>query len=88
MSKPKKTRTVVSLEDFLRVVIVEREQYPTPEDAAEALGMTKNSFTQRLVRERKAYPAVFEGVPTYRTGGGPRRPSEDEALAILESLRG
>lgn len=82
----KKTRAKVSLEDFIRVVVVEREKYPTPQDAANALGMTLNSFRQRLTRERKAYPNVFEGVPTYHHRG-PRRPSQEEAVAILKRLQ-
>lgn len=84
----KRTRITVSLDDFLRVVVVEREKYPTKADAAKALGMTEGSFSQRLTKERKGYPKVFEGVPQYRGSSGPKRATEDEALAILAKLKG
>jgi soluble P-type ATPase len=83
-----KKRAVVSLEDFIRVVITQRDAYPTHEKAAEALGMTVASFKQRLTKERKRYERVFEGVGRYQgVSNGPRIASEDEAMAILERLQ-
>lgn len=84
----KKSRVQVSLQDFLRVTIAERDKFPTLEDAAKALGMTEGSFQQRLMRERKAYPRVFEAVPSYKGSRGPKRVTEDEALAMLAKLQG
>ncbi len=79
-------RISVSLRDFLRVAVVKRDEFDTPEKAANALGMTLGSFSQRMTRERKAYPSVFEGVASY-SKQGPKRATEDEALALLEGLR-
>ena len=83
----KAKRVSVSLEDFLRVVIAEREQYPTVIEAAKALGMAEMSFRQRFTRERKDFPEVFKGVPTYGNGGGRKRATKAEAMEILARLR-
>ena len=77
-------RAVVSLDDFLRVTIVERDKYSTKEKAAEALGMSFNSFGQRLVKERKRYPAQYADIPQYSSG---RVPTADAAANILARLR-
>lgn len=83
-----KKRAVVSLEDFIRVVIAEREKFPTHEKAAQALGMTVASFKQRLSKERKRYARVFEGVGRYHgISNGSRIASEDEAMSILNRLQ-
>jgi hypothetical protein len=81
-------RVTVTAEDFIRVAIVEREKFDSKEKAAAELGMTVNSYAQRLSRERKHMPAVFEGVPHYKGDAGPKRISEDEGLAILKKLKG
>lgn len=78
-------RTQVSLERFLQVAVKERDRFPTVESAAQALGLTVNSFKQRASRERKRYPNIV--IPEYRTGGGPKIPSEAEAMAIMERLQ-
>ena len=81
-------RVHVKLKDFLRVAIVERSTYDTHEKAANELGMTVSSFKQRLSKEKKEYPSVFEGVPRYAgQGAGPKRASESEALEILAELK-
>ena len=81
-------RASVKLEDFLRVVIAERDKYPTVADAAAALGMTAGSFKQRLVRERKRYPKVFATVPHYSGNRGPRTPDESEVEALVAKIMG
>lgn len=87
VSKEKGTRAVVSLENFLRVTVAQREVYNTVEKAAAELGMTPSSFKQRMTRERKQYPAIYENVPKYTDSSGPRRASQDEALALLAKLQ-
>ena len=87
MSDTKQSRVHVTLEDFLRVVIVEREQFPTIAQAASELGMTEGSLKQRITREKKNMPKVFDGVPRYSGSSGPHRHSEEDALALLASLR-
>lgn len=83
-----KKRAVVSLEDFIRVVVTERERFPTHETAAQSLGMTVASFKQRLSKERKRYPRVFENVGRYNgASNGPRIASENEAMEILNRLQ-
>lgn len=83
-----KKRAVVSLEDFIRVVIAEREKFPTHETAAQALGMTVASFKQRLSKERKRYSRVFSEAPRYQgVSAGSRIATEDEAMEILGRLQ-
>jgi len=77
------SRVVVKLADFLRVTVADRETIDTPTKAAEALGMTEASFKQRLVRERKNYPAIFETVPKYTAS---RVATPDEAQAMLDKI--
>lgn len=84
MSKPK--RITVTLEDFLRVTVAQRETFDTVEKAASELGMTIGSFKQRLTKERKAYSAIFESVPKYTGKNGPKRATLEEAQAILAKL--
>lgn len=79
-------RVTVSLKDFLRVTVAEREKFPTHEAAANELGMTVASFRQRLTRERKRYPGIFESVPSYRVGKT-RCATEEQARALLDELR-
>lgn len=86
MSDEKRVR--VSLRDFLRVTVAERERFDSHEAAANELGLTVGSFKQRLSKERKAYPDIYADVPGYRKGStGPRRATADEAMAILAELQ-
>ena len=84
-SKPKAKHT--PLKRILEVSVHRRNEFPTVEAAAAELGLTPNSFKQRMSKVRKAYPRAFDGVPDYRRGGGPRVATEAEALAMLEELR-
>lgn len=81
-------RVTVELKDFLRVTVAERSTFDTTEKAATELGMTVGSFKQRLTRERKRYPAIFESVPKYTGKNGPKPATQDEAQAILAELTG
>ena len=82
-----KKRASVSLGDFLKVTVVDREQFNTADIAANELGMTIGSFKQRLMKERKAYPDIFSVVPKYKSGTRKRRPTQEEAIQLLESLK-
>lgn len=82
--KPK--RITVSLEDFLRVTVAQRDTFDSVSKAAAELGMTEGSFKQRLTKERKEYPAIFESVPKYTGKNGPKRATLEEAQAILAKL--
>jgi hypothetical protein len=84
MSKPKKERASVSLQQFIKTTIVERDTYTTAQEAAKQLGMTLASFKQRLQKERKDYPSVYEGFQPYQERR--RKATEAEALDILQSL--
>ena len=46
------TRVHVTLEDFLRVTIAERDEFDSVQDAADELGMTPASFKQRLIKSK------------------------------------
>ena len=89
-----KKRNVVELEDFLRVVVVERAKFPTKVLAADALGYKgKNegvpSFMARLKVERQRYPDIFKDVPDYPSEPkGKHTATASEASAILAKLRG
>ncbi len=80
-----RSRASVTLENFLRITVVERNKYNTACEAAQELGMTEASFKQRLQKERKNYPVVFENVPKYRTNQ--RRVDECEAMKMVERLK-
>ena len=81
------TRVHVALKDFLRVTVKQREDFDTPEKAATELGFTSvDSFKQRLTKERKAYPTIFESVPKYTSQNGPKRLNETDAVALLAEL--
>jgi hypothetical protein len=84
MSKPKKERVSVSLEQFIRTTIVERETFTTAQEAANKLGMTLASFKQRLQKERKDYPSVYKDFAPYQERR--RKATEAEALQLLQSL--
>jgi len=83
MTEQVRTRATVERKDFLRVAIVERDQYNSHDKAAKALGMTADSFKQRYYREKKEYPAAFNGVPDYPRG----KESQDDVLKMLKELR-
>ena len=80
-----KTRAVVTLQDFLRVTIKERNTFDSIGDAASELGMTPASFKQRLITEKKRYPKLYENTESY-TADSRRIPSEEEASSILAEL--
>lgn len=83
-----KNRVHVSMEDFLRVSIVKRSEFPTQEAAAKELGLTISSFKQRYIREKKRYPQAFVGVANYPTNSGNKAPTLNDVLGMLEALRG
>jgi hypothetical protein len=78
----KKSRPVVDIVKFIKVV-KDRAMYPDAVSASAALGMTLNSFKQKLVRERKRYPKVFDEIEGYEDGRQGRLLSEDELLDRL-----
>ena len=80
-------RVHVTLEDFLRVTIAERDVFDTVQDAASELGMTVASFKQRLIKSKKRYPSLYENVEQY-SADQRRVPSEAEAAEILAQLLG
>jgi hypothetical protein len=80
-----KTRAVVSLKNFLRVTIAQRDQFDSVTLACDELGMTAASFKQRLMTERKRYPKLYENWQSY-TSDQRRIPSEDEAAELLATI--
>lgn len=81
------SRVSVSLKDFLRVTVKERDTITTAQEAADALGYTSlESFKQALTRNRKRYPAIFDSVPKYSTSNGPNVATPEEAAALLAEL--
>ena len=82
-----KNRVHVTLEDFLRVTIKDRETLDSIESASAELGMTTASFKQRLITSRKRYPSLYENVEPY-TADARRVPTEAEAAELLASLLG
>ena len=87
MAENGKTRPVVSAERFLEIVDARRSEFPTKEAAAKALGLTINSFNQRMSRERKRNPATFESIPFYRTNSGPKVLTDAEMTALRDKVR-
>lgn len=84
MSKPKQERASVSLAEFIKTTIVQRDTFKTAQEAADDLGMTLASFKQRLSKERKDYPSVYETFKPYKEKR--RKATESEALELLNSL--
>lgn len=78
----KKSRPVIDIVKFIKVV-KDRENYPDPHTASAHLGMTLDSFKQKLVRERKRYPKVFESISNYEDKRSGRLMSESELLEML-----
>jgi len=83
-----KKRASVSLKEFLRVTVAEREKFLTPQNAADELGMTLGSFRQRLSKERKSYPEIYDSVKRYHGSNGRKRATLSEAMKMLESIQG
>tara|TARA_R100000008_G_scaffold74176_1_gene52892 strand:- start:118 stop:384 length:267 start_codon:yes stop_codon:yes gene_type:complete len=79
------TRVHVTLEDFLRVTIAERDEFDSVQDAADELGMTPASFKQRLIKSKKRYPSLYAGVDSY-SADARKVPDEAEAAQLLASL--
>ena len=79
-------RATVTLEAFIKVTVVNRATITTAKEAASALGMTPESFKQKLKTNRERYPDVFKAVPVYETVAGPRVASTDEAANVLAYL--
>ena len=79
------TRIHVSLEDFLRVTIAERDHFDSVQAASDALGMTPASFKQRLIKSKKRYPSLYNGVDAY-SADRRKVPDEAEAAQLLASL--
>ena len=80
-----KTRAVVTLKDFLRVTIKERNMFDTVEAASTELGMTPASFKQRLITEKRRYPELYHEWQPYDSDQR-RIPTPDEAAALLDAL--
>ncbi len=51
--------------EFLRVVIIERDKYPTLADAAEELQTSRATLSMRIQYARRQFPRVFADVPYY-----------------------
>ena len=80
-----KTRAVVSLKNFLRVTIAQRDQFNSVELACTELGMTPASFKQRLMTERKRYPKLYENWQPYNSDQR-RILSENVAAELLATI--
>ena len=80
-----KARASVTLKDFLRVTIAQRDQFSSVELACNELGMTAASFKQRLITERKRYPKLYEKWQPFASDQR-RIPNEDEAAELLAAL--
>ena len=80
-----KQRAVVTLKDFLRVTIKERNTFNSILDAANELGMTPASFKQRLITEKKRYPELYHEWQPYLSDQR-RIPTPEEAGSILDEL--
>ena len=80
-----KQRAVVTLQDFLRVTIKERNTFDSNGDAANELGMTPASFKQRLITEKKRYPELYHEWQPYLSDQR-RIPTAKEAAELLAAL--
>ena len=80
-----KQRAHVTLKDFLRVTIKERNTFNSILDAANELGMTPASFKQRLITEKKRYPELYHEWQPYLSDQR-RIPTPEEAAALLDTL--
>lgn len=77
---PAVKRSIPTFEEFVNITHFQRDEYPTPQAAAEALGVTLSSFKQRLKRELKKFKEVFEtyGWKNYPTGTAGRTATTKE----------
>ena len=80
-----KARAVVTLKDFLRITIKERNLFDSVTLAATELGMTPASFKQRLITEKKRYPELYHEWQPYLSDQR-RIPTPEEAAALLDAL--
>ena len=80
-----KTRAVVTLKDFLRTTIKDRNMFDSVTSAATELGMTPASFKQRLITEKKRYPELYHEWQPYLSDQR-RIPTPEEAAALLDAL--
>ena len=87
MTETTKNRVHVTLEDFLRVTIAQRDECDSVQSAASELGMTPASFKQRMMTAKKRYPSLYENIESY-TADQRRIPNESEAAEILAQLLG
>jgi hypothetical protein len=76
------TRVHITLEDFLRVTIAQRDLFDSVELASDELGMTPASFKQRLITSKKRYPTLYSRVARYSTDAR-KVPDEAEAAQLL-----
>jgi hypothetical protein len=79
------TRIHITLEDFLRVTIAQRDQFDSVQEASDELGMTPASFKQRLITSKKRYPGLYTDVARYSTDAR-RVPDEAEAAQLLACI--
>ena len=79
------TRVHVTLEDFLRVTIAERDHFDSVQEASDELGMTPASFKQRLITSKKRYPSLYNGIDRYSTDAR-KIPDEAEAAQLLACI--
>ena len=79
------TRIHVTLEDFLRVTIAQRNLFDSVELASDELRMTPASFKQRLITSKKRYPGLYADVFRYSTDAR-RVPDEAEAAQLLACI--
>ena len=79
----KKSRPVIDIVKFIKV-LKDRENYPDVVSASNALGMTVSSLQQKIARERKRYPRVFESIENYKDNRKSNRLlSENELMELL-----
>jgi len=78
-------RVHVTLEDFLRVTIAQRDEFDSVQEASDELGMTPASFKQRLIKSKKRYPTLYTDTASYSTDGR-RIPDEAEAAQLLACI--
>ena len=80
-----KTRAVVTLKDFFRVTLKSRDSFDSIGASATELGMTPASFKQRLITEKKRYPALYADWEPYLSDQR-RVPTPEEAAELLAAL--
>ncbi len=78
-------RVHVTLEDFLRVTIAQRDKFDSVQEASDELGMTPASFKQRLITSKKRYPSLYNGIDRYSIDAR-KVPDEAEAAQLLACI--